>query len=88
MASSVGLLLTTLEEIKIKHAIRLGFRVTHNEAEYEALIACLNVTKDAGASQITVYTDSKLVKGQVMGEYEAKEDWIQGYLARVRDLMS
>lgn len=59
----------------------------NNEVEYEALIVGLNAAKEAGANRITVYTDSKLVEGQVMGEYEAKEDQLQGNLTKVRGLI-
>lgn len=46
----------------------------NNEAEYEALIASLSLAKEAGSVRVAAYTNSKLVEGQVIGEYEAKED--------------
>lgn len=63
LANGTCLLQTTLEGIKIEHAIRLGFRETINEVEYEALIFDMNTMREAGACRITVYIDSKLVEG-------------------------
>lgn len=68
------LLLTTPEGVEIEYAIQLGFNTTNNETKYEALIAGLSVAREAGAVRVGAYTDSKLVEGQVIGEYKAKED--------------
>lgn len=48
----------------------------------------LSLAKKAGAVRVTAYIDSKLVKGQVTSEYEAKEDRMKKYLARVIELIS
>jgi ribonuclease HI len=40
---------------------------THNEAEYKALIAGLNLAHERGIKHIRVYTDSELVVDQVNG---------------------
>lgn len=87
-SSGVGLLLTTLEGITIEYAIRLGFRATSNEAEYEPLIVGLSLAIKVGATRLSAHTDYKLVEGQVTREYEAKEEGMKKYLARVRELMS
>lgn len=63
MANGAKLFLTTPERVKIEYAIRLGFKATNNEAEYEALIVGLDAAKKAKAYRIIVYTDSKLVEG-------------------------
>ena len=41
--SGVGLILTSLEGIDIEYALRFGFQASNNEAEYEAVIAGLNL---------------------------------------------
>lgn len=38
--------------------------------------------------RVAAYTDSKLVKGQVTGEYKAKEDGMKKYLIKVTEHMS
>ena len=41
--SGAGLILTSPEGIDIEYALRFGFRASNNEAEYEAVIAGLNL---------------------------------------------
>ena len=41
--SGKGLILTSLEGIDIEYALRFGFHASNNEAEYEAVIAGLNL---------------------------------------------
>lgn len=72
----------------MEYAIQLGFKATNNEAEYKALIARLGLAIEVGVTRLSAHTDSKLVEGQVTEEYEAKEERMKKYLARVRELMS
>ena len=41
--SGAGLILTSSDEIDIEYALRFGFRASNNEAEYDAVIAGLNL---------------------------------------------
>ena len=41
-----------------------------------------------GGKTIEVFSDSRLVVGQVWGELEAKDTRMQGYLSKVRRLQS
>ena len=43
---------------KIECMIRLDFPMTNNEAEYEALVAGLDLAKAAGAENIVVHCNS------------------------------
>ncbi|KAJ8480483.1 hypothetical protein OPV22_024210 [Ensete ventricosum] len=61
----VGLVLKDPSGHVYEHALRLGFRATNNEAEYEALLFGLKVAADLGAEDIEVFTDSQLIAGQV-----------------------
>uniref|UniRef100_A0A2N9IKM3 Uncharacterized protein n=1 Tax=Fagus sylvatica TaxID=28930 RepID=A0A2N9IKM3_FAGSY len=60
---------------------------TNNEAEYEALLAGLKLSKKMGVKNLTVKSDSQLVVGQVKGEYEAREDRMKKYLKVVQTLL-
>ncbi|XP_075650146.1 uncharacterized protein LOC142620706 [Castanea sativa] len=57
-AGGVGVVLHTPEGDKIECMIRLGFTTTNNEAEYEALVAGLDLATAAGAKSVVVYSDS------------------------------
>ena len=69
--SGVGLVLVSLEKITIEKSLRLGFSATNNEAEYEALLTGMMMVQKMGGKIIEMFSDSRLVVGQVKGELEA-----------------
>ena len=85
--SGAGLILTSPEGIDIEYALRFGFRTSNNEAEYEAVIAGLNLTHSLEVDQLEVYSDSQLVVRQIEDTYEAKSGRMILYLRKVRDLL-
>ncbi|CAH9085089.1 unnamed protein product [Cuscuta europaea] len=68
-----GVVLITPEGFRVYYVIRFSFKVSNNEAEYEALLCGLRLAANMKARQIHVKCDSKLVVGQISGKYEAKE---------------
>jgi ribonuclease HI len=84
--SGAGVVLTTPEEEEIKYAIKMGFKATNNEAEYEAVVAGLTIAHDLGARNVEVRTDSRVIAGQILEEYEAKGEKMKKYLDKVRNL--
>ena len=64
--------------------IRLDFPTTNNEAEYEALVACLDLAKAAGAASVVIYCDFQVITNQVNGDYKCKDERIKRYLNQVR----
>ena len=59
--SGAGLILTSPDGIDIEYALRFGFRASNNEAEYEAVIAGLNLTHSMKVDQLEVCSDSQMV---------------------------
>ena len=57
-AGGVGVVLHNPKGDKIKCMIRPDFTMTNKEAEYEALIAELDLAKAAGAENLVVHCDS------------------------------
>ena len=49
-------------------------RFPHNEAEYEALVAGLDLVKAANAKNVVVYCDSQVVTCQINGGYKCKNE--------------
>ena len=82
-----GLILTSPEGIDIEYALRFGFRASNNEAEYEAVIAGLNLAHSLEVDQLEVHSDSQLVVRQIEDTYEAKSETMVLYLQKVRDLL-
>ena len=69
----MGLVLVSPEKIIIEKSLRLGFSATNNEAEYEALLMGMNVVQKMGGKAVEVFSDSRLIVGQVKGELEARD---------------
>ena len=82
--SGVGLVLMSPEKVTIKKSLRLDFSATNNEAEYEALLEGMAMVQRMGGKSIKLFSDSRLVVGQVRGEFEAKDERLQGYLNQVK----
>ncbi|XP_050264200.1 uncharacterized protein LOC126708447 [Quercus robur] len=82
----VGVVITTPDGEVMKYGVQLEFPATNNEAEYEGILTGLRLGKALGAKSLLVQSDSKLVIGQISGEYEAKEERMQKYLKLTRQL--
>ena len=79
--SRVGLVLMSLEKVVIEKSLRLDFSATNNEAEYKALLVEMAMVLRMGGKSIKLFSDSRLVISQVRGEFEAKDERMQGYLS-------
>ena len=84
--SGVGLVLVSPEKVVVEKSLRLDFPTTNNEAEYEALLEGMSMVQRMGGKSIRLFSDSRLVVGQVRGEFEAKDERMQGYLSQVKCL--
>ena len=84
--SGLGLVLLSPEGITIEKSLRLGFSATNNEAEYEALLEGMGMIRKMGGKSVDMFSDSRLIVGQVNGDMEAKDERMQEYLVRVKHL--
>ncbi|VFQ99264.1 unnamed protein product [Cuscuta campestris] len=82
-----GIVFTTPEGFKIYHALVFNFKLTNNEAKYEALAGGLRLARALGIKRMKIRSDSSLVVGQVNGEMEVKEDRLARYSDLVRALL-
>ncbi|XP_075640563.1 uncharacterized protein LOC142612345 [Castanea sativa] len=85
--AGVGVVLISPEKLVIEKSLRLGFPATNNEAEYEALLVGSQMVKHLGGKVVRVFCDSRLVVGQVNGEFEAKDERMKSYLKRVQGVL-
>ena len=85
--SGAGLILTSSDGIDVEYALRFGFQASNNEAEYEVVIAGLNLAHSIEADQLEVCSDSQLVVKQIKDDYEAKGEKMIRYLKKVRELL-
>ena len=84
--SGVGLVLMSPEKAVIEKSLRLDFSATNNEAEYETLLVGMAMVQRMGGKSIKLFSNSRLVVGQVRGEFEANDERMQGYLSQVKCL--
>ena len=69
--SGVGLILISPERATIKKSLRLGFSATNNEADYKALLQGVAMVQKMGGKVVEMFSDSRLVVGQVKGEMDS-----------------
>ena len=74
------------EKVVIEKSLRLDFSAINNEAEYEALLVGMAMVQKMGGKSIKLFSDSRLVVGQVRGEFKAKDERMRGYLSQVKCL--
>ena len=76
------------EKIIIEKSLRLDFSATNNKAEYEALMMGMAMVQRMSGKSVKIFSDSRLVVIQVKGEFEAKDERMQGHLNQVKCLQS
>ena len=79
--SRVELVLVLLKKLTIEKSLRLGFSATNIEAEYEALLEGISMVQRIGGKVVKMFSESRLVIGQVKGELEARDERMQWYLS-------
>ncbi|XP_076932868.1 uncharacterized protein LOC143598561 [Bidens hawaiensis] len=85
--SGADLRLVNPEGHEFTYAIKLDFKSTNNEAEYEAFLAGLQIAKKLGVKHLEAQVDSMLIAGQINGTYEAKNDVMASYQSQVKVLI-
>ncbi|VFQ85695.1 unnamed protein product [Cuscuta campestris] len=78
---------TTPRGFKVYHALIFNFKLTNNEAEYEALIGGLRLAKTLQITCLRIKSDSILVVGHINGNMEAKGEKMQRYRDLARALL-
>ena len=58
MGAGVGIVIITLEGIRVEHSFKLRFKASNNKAEYEALLAGLRAVLGMGALEVEIHSDS------------------------------
>ena len=72
LGAEAGIVVITLEGIKLEHSFRLGFKASNNKAENEALLIRLKIFLDLGTKEVEVYSDSRLMVNQVQGSFRPR----------------
>ena len=84
--SGVGLVLISPKRLVVEKSLRLDFLATNNKAEYRALLEGMSMVQRIRGKSVTMFSDLRLVVGQVKGELEARDERMQGYWNQIRCL--
>jgi len=66
-------------DLLVEQALQFAFKATNNQAEYEAILAGLNLAHDLRARKVICKSDSQLLVDQIRGEFKVKEPLLQRY---------
>uniref|UniRef100_A0A2N9GFJ3 Reverse transcriptase domain-containing protein n=1 Tax=Fagus sylvatica TaxID=28930 RepID=A0A2N9GFJ3_FAGSY len=79
-----GVVIITPDDTVMEQSVRLNFKASNNEAEYEADLTELNSAKTLGAKNLIIHCDSLLIASQINGEYMARDEHMAAYLLKVQ----
>ncbi|XP_071687906.1 uncharacterized protein [Rutidosis leptorrhynchoides] len=85
--AGAGLVLASPSGEEHTYTLRFNFDVINNEAEYEALLAGLNIARKMDITKLRAFTDSQLVANQFNGSFEAHDSSMQKYLQLLKELV-
>ena len=83
-AGGASVVLLSPEGDIVECVIRLDFPTTNNKAEYETVVASLDLARAAGATSVVIYCNSQVITNQINGDYECKGERMKLYLNQVR----
>lgn len=72
--------------VLIEQSLVFQFKVSNNQAEYEALLAGMELARDLGASLLECQTDSRLVEGQMNENFQVKDNHLLQYFHKAKRL--
>ncbi|KAF5205038.1 hypothetical protein FRX31_005376, partial [Thalictrum thalictroides] len=87
-SAAVGIVIVTPDDTRIHVAKRLGFPITNNEVEYEAILTGLKMAHNLQIKNLTVFTNSLLVVEQYSGKYKTLSKRLTAYMEVLKKSIS
>jgi ribonuclease HI len=84
--TGVGVLLIFPTGEQLKYVLQICWKVSNNEAEYEALLHGLRLAASLGIKRLLVYGDSAVVINQVNKSWDRNKENMDAYFLEVRKL--
>ncbi|XP_039138784.1 uncharacterized protein LOC120276118 [Dioscorea cayenensis subsp. rotundata] len=85
--AGIGLIFISPDGGILRYSLSLSRPCTKNEAEYEALIAGLELAVSMGVQSLHIYGDSQLIINQVEGSFKTHKQELLQYNQRVIELL-
>jgi ribonuclease HI len=84
--AGAGVLLISPTGEQLKYVLQIFWKVSNNEAEYEALLHGLRLATSLGIKRLLVYGDSTVVINQVNKSWDRNKENMDAYCLEVRKL--
>jgi ribonuclease HI len=84
--TGAGVLLISPKGEQLKYVLQIFWKVSNNEAEYEALLHGLRLAISLGIKRLLVYGDSTVVINQVNKSWDRNKENMDAYCLEVRKL--
>jgi ribonuclease HI len=84
--AGAGVLLISPKSGQLKYVLQIFWKVSNNEAEYEALLHGLRLAASLGIKRLLVYDDSAVVINQVNKSWDRNKENMDAYFLEVRKL--
>jgi ribonuclease HI len=84
--AGAGVLLISPQGEQLKYDLKIHYKASNNDAEYEALIHGLRIAVSLGIKRLLAFGDSKVVIEQVNKEWDCVKDTMDAYCAEIRKL--
>jgi ribonuclease HI len=84
--AGAGVLLISPTGEQLKYVLQIFWKVSNNEAEYEALLHGLRLTASLGIKRLLVYDDSAVLINQVNKSWDRNKENMDAYCLEVRKL--
>lgn len=78
------MVLLSPEGLEISYAMKLNFKATNNQAEYDVFIAGLRLALTLKAEELKVRIDSQLVPNYLNDSFQANEEKMKTYLPKAK----
>jgi ribonuclease HI len=84
--AGAGVLLISRTSEQLKYVLQIFWKISNNEAEYEALLHGLRLAASLGIKRLLVYGDSAVVINQVNKSWDRNKENMDAYCLEVRKL--
>jgi ribonuclease HI len=84
--AGAGVLLISPKGEQLKYVLQIFWKVSNNEAEYEALLHGLRLAVSLGIKRLLVYGDSAVVINQANNSWDRNKENMDAYYLEVRKL--
>jgi len=85
--TGADIILKGSNDILVEKSLHFAFKTSYNQAEYEAILAGLSLTREVGIKTLTCKNESKLTVGHLNDEFQIKDPTLLQYYHLVQNVI-